>query len=231
MYLANGNVIQGALLVATVRRRQGRLAADECLCEVSVTLVTQSVQIRKELGHGSNLCHCHESPSEKEEEQMSETVSSTTSEQGQNPTGAVQGVTEGAQQQAGQVTQALPGGVAVAGLQQQLTQAVQPILASLQGQITQLVEQQVEQQLDQALEPVRAHLQDRLNQALEPVRQQLQQQVEQELQEVRNSLQQEMEQTLEPIRASLHQQIEQVLQSAFQSTPGSTAARPRSRGH
>ncbi|HEX8035558.1 MAG TPA: hypothetical protein VF510_16995, partial [Ktedonobacterales bacterium] len=47
-------------------------------------------------------------------------------------------LTDTAQQQAGQATQAVQGAAegAVTGLQQQLTQAIQPILANLQKQIT-----------------------------------------------------------------------------------------------
>jgi hypothetical protein len=160
---------------------------------------------------------------------MTNDMASVAEHEAPHPVEAAGGTVEGAQQQAEhaagnmnltsapdqaqqQVGQAASGLGGVAGLQQQIMQAVQPILTNLHQQIGQMVQQQ----MDQALEPVREHLREQLDQALEPVRSSLQQQLEQALEPVRASMQQEMEKALEPVRSSMQQQVEQALRSAFQ---------------
>jgi hypothetical protein len=99
------------------------------------------------------------------------------------------------QQSQGPQHQAGPAGQAVQtldGLQQQLTQAIQPILAAQQQQILQAVQSQ----LDPVVELLRERVRQELEAALEPNR---------------KAIEHELEQALEPIRATLHDELARAL--------------------
>lgn len=108
-------------------------------------------------------------------------------------------------QQAGQVDQL------VAKLEQQLTQAMQPVLNTLLQEITETARQQIEP----ALEPVRRSLQQQVDKVLQPIHETLHQEVDKALQPVRETLQHEMDTVLQPVREIILQQVEVVLRSSF----------------
>lgn len=112
-------------------------------------------------------------------------------------------------------------------LEDQVAQAVHPILEQVQRQVTgavlqqmeqvlQPVRQQLEKQVDQALEPIREQLRQQVVLALEPVRQDLFKQVDQSLDPMRKQLKQQIDEGLEPVRQELRQQVEAAVKSSLQ---------------
>jgi phosphoglycerate-specific signal transduction histidine kinase len=94
------------------------------------------------------------------------------------------------------------GQVLGAALQQQIAQALQPVLKELQQQMAQAVRQQMEQEL-------------------EPVRQELHKQVDEALKPVQEELHKQIEQALEPMRQELQKQVDQVLQQEVENAVSS----------
>ena len=108
-----------------------------------------------------------------------------------------------AQQKAPQAEQPVGVGQVLGGaLQQQITQALQPVLKDLQQQMAQAVREQMEQEL----EPIRQELHNQVDGALEPVRDELHKQIEQ---------------ALEPMRHELQKQVNDVLQQEVQKAVSS----------
>jgi hypothetical protein len=108
-------------------------------------------------------------------------------------------------QEAQQVGQAAGvGQVLGAALQQQIVQALQPVLKDLQQQMAQSVRQQMEQEL----EPVRQELHKQVDEALEPVQEELHKQIEQALEPMRQELQKQVDQVLQ-------QEVEKAVSSLF----------------
>lgn len=108
-------------------------------------------------------------------------------------------------QQGGQIDQL------VVKLEQQLTQAMQPLLDTLIEEITETARQQIEP----AFEPVRHSLQQQIDQVFQPLHEALHQEVDSALQPVRETLQREMDAVVQPIRETILQQVEVALRSSF----------------
>ena len=96
------------------------------------------------------------------------------------------------------------GQVLGGALQQQITQALQPVLKDLQQQMAQAVRQQMEQEL----EPVRQELHKQVDEALKPVQEELHKQIEQALEPMRQELQKQVDQVLQ-------QEVEAAISSLF----------------
>ena len=103
----------------------------------------------------------------------------------------------------------------VVKLEQQLTQAMRPLLDSLVDDIMATANQQIEP----AFEPVRHSLQQQIDQVLQPIHETLHQEVEVALQPVRETLQSEMDRVLQPVRETILQQVEIALRTSLNS-PG-----------
>ena len=99
----------------------------------------------------------------------------------------------------------------VVKLEQQLTQAMQPLLDTLLEEITETARQQIEP----AFEPVRHSLQQQIDQVFQPLHEALHQEVDSALQPVRETLQREMDAVVQPIRETILQQVEVALRSSF----------------
>jgi hypothetical protein len=99
-----------------------------------------------------------------------------------------------AQQKAAPAGQPAGVGQVLGGaVQQQMAQALQPVLQDLQQHMAQAVQQQMEQEL----EPIRQELHKQVDGALEPVQEELHKQIEQALEPMQQELQKQVDQALQ----------------------------------